>query len=436
MHPPRYCTYPPSPLHLIAPLSRTLAVRPDILSTSVPGSLPISPHLFERYPTTYAVEHNMDIFLSPERKRSLPQPVSDRMKLYSSRTAGQATALSPGTVRDTEPLKHVVSNGTWEILSWHIWGIISVSVSMVLIGLNLTQYALGGELGRDADATANIISALQLLIQMHGLSVTASLFQIARQWIHRSLLSLDRGIPLGLVGAEREVGSPSFVISHSYLAAVKYAASLWWGPQPQTEDDVRRKSDTTLVTAFLFVSCIVSVLAAPASGALMIPRVFWFFDSAVHSPTPDPPTDIARYSTYPHLIMPPQEGAGAYAYTLQDRTSESDPLRSFLFDNALDYWRDFDGGIPVFVRTKEALTVHYLSTPVGMKYVNVSTTWGRSLDDDTGVGRTYAKAIMESDVILAKIALSATSTDVWLSSCVNRPKLTPPADRITRAGGL
>lgn len=48
---------------------------------------------------------------------------------------------------------------------------------------------MGATLGRNSDDTANILGILQVLIQMHALSISPSLFQIARQWIHGSLLT-------------------------------------------------------------------------------------------------------------------------------------------------------------------------------------------------------------------------------------------------------
>lgn len=262
---------------------------------------------------------------------------------------------------------------------------------------------MGGELGRDADETANLIGALQLLIQMHGLSITASLFQIARQWIHGSLLTLDRGIPLALVGAERELGLPSFVISHGYLTAVKYSASLWWGPQ--TRDDMKRKWDVGMVTAFLFVSCIVSVLAGPASGVLMIPRVHWFFDSTL-----DLSYQMEGWSQYPYIMVPPQLGHGND--TTLDTMVEADPLCTHLNKDELDYWNTLSQGNGARSPTPETFTSHNFPTFSGMTYVNTTTTWGRSMDDGPGVGSSYAKAVIGNDAVLATRFLVTTPNGV------------------------
>lgn len=229
----------------------------------------------------------------------------------------------------TEPQKSIVSNRIIDIICWHIWGVISVSVSVVLIWLNFAELAMGATVGRNSGDTANILVALQLSIQMHTLSISASLVQIARQWILGSLLTLDRGIPLGLVGAEKQMGLPSFVISHGYLAAVKYSASLWWGPQ--TPAGIQSKWHVGMVTAFLFVSCILSVLAGPASGALMIPRVHWFFDSSQHY-------DVFEegFNTYPYVMLP--RHLGHKTYDSAETPRSIDPF-SYMMDNRTsEYW--------------------------------------------------------------------------------------------------
>lgn len=244
------------------------------------------------------------------------------------------------------------------------------------------RYAIRGELGRDPDETANILGAVQLLIQMHGLSISASLFQIARQWIQGSLLTLDRGIPLGLVGAERELGSPSFVVSHGYLAAVKYSVSLWGA---QMRDDKRRKWDVGMVTAFLFVSCIVSVLAAPASAALMIPRVHWFFEKKFQFLG----SQTGR-STIPSILVPPQLGNGTYG------AAGIDPTTLYADDGALAYWDQLSSS-GYIGPTMETCTTHQVPTSWGITYVNTTTTRGRSLADDPGIGSSSARMFMRAD---------------------------------------
>lgn len=286
----------------------------------------------------------------------------------------------------------------WEMIGWHIWGVISVSISVVLITLNLTQVDIDGEIGRSPAETTNIIAGLQVLVQMHGLSVTASLVQIARQWIHGSLLSLDRGIPLALVGAERDLGLPSFVISRGYLAAVKYSVSLWWGPR--TGEEVRRKWDIGMLTTFLFVSCILSVFAAPASSALMVPRIHLILDATSNSPY-----GYQNYQTYPHIIVP--EEVGDLNEGVVDHRSYSDPFRTPTPSVQFNYWdqiypryRGLQYPLP-----PETHTQHQIPREQQMRYINTTTTWGRSRNDDPGGSSTYAKAIMEQEPDMATQSL-------------------------------
>lgn len=267
---------------------------------------------------------------------------------------------------------------------------------------------MDGDIGRNPAETANIIAALQMLIQMHGLSVTASLFQIASQWIHGSLLSLDRGIPLALVGAERDLGLPSFVISRGYLSAVKYSASLWWGPR--TGEEVRRKWDIGMVTAFLFVSCIVSVFAAPASGALMIPRVHWFFDSTIR----EWPYRVGDGQVYPHIIVPHE--VSQFKYGGLDEIVDSDPLRRTSDREELKFWKELypRNRSPSLPAISETLIRHQVLKTNRITYVNTTTQWGRSMDHNPGVGSTYAKAIMEEEPETASRAMIERSYIVGL----------------------
>lgn len=313
----------------------------------------------------------------------------------------------------TEPLKPIISNGIWDILGWHIWGIISVSVSILLITLNVTHFAIAGELGRNEIDTANVLGALQVAVQMHGLTISASLFHIARQWIQGSMLNLDRGIPLALVGAERELGLPSFVISHGFITSVKYAASLWSGPQ--TYGDLRRKWDVGMVTGFLFVSCIVSVMAGPASGILMIPRVQWFFDSAI-----DFPYMTDGWNTYPHIMVPPELGHGNYS--IPSEYVSLDPLPAFLSDRSFRYWSELSLSARVLGPATEQITRHHLPTTLGIWYINTTTTWGRSMSDKPGTGSSYAKSILHNDAVRGIVALSGERGNVTLlpSDCLLR----------------
>lgn len=157
--------------------------------------------------------------------------------------------------------------------------------------------------------TANILGALQLAIKGHELAIVASLVFIAKQWIHDSLLDLNKGVILGLVGAELSLSAPSFVISKEFLTAIRYGLSggFWW--DSRKSEATARKREMALLGGFLFIACIVASLAGPASGVLMIPRVQWFFDQELILSVPDD-TDPYRGIHYPNMLIDPQNAVG------------------------------------------------------------------------------------------------------------------------------
>lgn len=81
---------------------------------------------------------------------------------------------------DIERKKVIISNAFYDILVWHIWAVISVTVSVLLVALNYAEYSIGGEIGGSPGATANILGTLQLAIKAHEITIVASLFMITR----------------------------------------------------------------------------------------------------------------------------------------------------------------------------------------------------------------------------------------------------------------
>lgn len=238
------------------------------------------------------------------------------------------------------------------------------------------EYSIGGELGGSPGGTANIIGALQLAIKAHEIMIVASLYMITRQWIQRSLLDLDNGIPLGLLGAEIELGQPSFLISKGYLVTF----SLW-----------RRKQgrlDICLLTVFLFVATILSSLAGPASGVLMIPRPDWFVDSEFSI------LDDTLYR-YPYLLVRPKFED---PFDKNNTIRRKDPFSpSWLPDTkiALEYWEGVSRGYALPVHQRES--TYDVAFGTGSRLMNISTTPGRSIGNNQ-TSRTYAKTILHFDV--------------------------------------
>lgn len=286
----------------------------------------------------------------------------------------------------TEPMKTVFSNGLWGILSWHIWTAISVSVSITLIYLNLTNYAIGGELGENAAATADILGALQLPIKAHELAIVSSLGSIAREWILGNLMDVNKGMLLGLVGAEGSLGEPSFLISGRYLAATQYALSsaLWW--RQSTPEETARKRGILKLAAFMCIGCILCALAGTASGALMIPRVDWFFRKTITLPI-----TFAWTNHYPNIMIDQRYGYGKY-----DPFYSQGPFGVQGFGNIdyfMKYWDDYASRRGLFLSVHQTELTHTASDFYGEMAINTSTTWGRMLGGNW-TGSTTARTTM------------------------------------------
>lgn len=277
----------------------------------------------------------------------------------------------------TEQKKAIISNGFYNTFMWHIWAIISVSASIVLLLLNFMEYSIAGEIGGSAGTTANYLGALQFAVKAHEITIVASLYMIARQWILGSLINMDKGIPLGLLGAEKELGQPSFVISKGYLVTVSYVVSLWRSKQGQ--------SDLFLLTIFLFAATVVSSLAGPASGVLMIPIKDWFLDPA--SPRPGPP--MANYAYI--MVRPTLE------YSETPIADPFDPRMLDMPDSVFQYWSLFAHQSAVVESVPQAESTHDITFGLTTVRVNISTTPGRSLEGNTGL--TYAKTVMATDIL-------------------------------------
>lgn len=259
--------------------------------------------------------------------------------------------------------------------------VISVAVSITLIYLNLTEYTIGAHIGANTAATADILGALQLAIKLHELVIVASLFVIARQWVQGSLMNLNSGIVLGLLGSESSLGQPSFVISKEYLAAVSCGFS----------GNLRM----CILAIFLFMACILSSLAGPASGVLMIPRVGWYFEKELSFPnTPD--------VDFPNIIIDSRLGNGTY-----EDFSEYTPFApgdNKALEGGLDYWAGSYYNMLGFGGTYDSETTHTLGDSLGPMYINTSTTWDRRLDGDWN-GGTTVRAVMRQSVYQALKAL-------------------------------
>lgn len=259
---------------------------------------------------------------------------------------------------------------------------LSVSVSIVLLTLNFIRYPIGGEVGNNAKATADILGALQLAVKAHELTIVASLVAIAKQWIHGNLMDLDSGLPLGLLGAEKELAAPFFVISRGYLASVRHVWNIWRRRNQNILADSKPKRMVWPLLVFLFAACGISALAGPASGVLMIPRIDWFFEK-------DYPLPPHSRMTYPHILINYRSGNSTNFNIAVDLLVPNVTLTT-------DHWIDSRYISAIFGSVPEKLTRHRFSDPFGLLAVNTSTTWDRMLDDNR-TGSTLATIVMDYD---------------------------------------
>lgn len=274
-----------------------------------------------------------------------------------------------------EPPKATITTGLWAIGAWHKWTVISLAGSFTLIYLKVTEYSIGGELGRNAAATANILGALQLAIKGHELAIVASLVFIAKQWIHDSLLDMNKGVILGLVGAEGSLTAPSFIISKEFLAAICYGLSDGFSWSNRKTEARARKREMFQLGGFLFIGTIIASLAGPASGVLMIPRVQWFFEKEIILiPEHTKPYEGIHY---PNMLIDPQYAVGQYTFGFT-----GDPFAVESFHNVtrpLEYWSFYGERRIRYLATEQEKTMHTTDDRYGKVALNTSTTWGRPL---------------------------------------------------------
>lgn len=242
---------------------------------------------------------------------------------------------------------------------------------MTLIYLNLSQHSFGGELGRNRKETANILGVLQLAIKAHELAIASSLYVVAQQCLQGTLLDFDNGMPFGLLGAEKELKGPSYIISKGYFAAVHYAGGIWGSEI--TPEDLGRKRHMIVIVIYLFAACVITSLAGPASGVLMIPRVDWFFETSYNYTTTGP-------TNYPYLLI------------------SSSFLQYSNINAGLSYWHNVESLRSVGLAIESSKTGHVFDDELGLVYTNVSTTLGRILNG-TWTSGTDATTVMANDIL-------------------------------------
>lgn len=274
-----------------------------------------------------------------------------RIKPSSQTSPAICPQMSEKPSPTPETPKHIVCTHWWHFLAWHSWTVASLTVTATLLWLNFTEYAIGGEIGRSPKSSADILGALQLAIKTHELLIVASLITIARQMIIGDLL--DGGIVLGLLGAEASFSTPSFVLTG------EFTQSFLFGLRSIYKSDSQPINRRMLwLASFVFWACVLSSLAGPASGVLMIPRIDWHPAGTIQY---SPPLN----STVPNVII---GAAGGFEYSV----SQMPGLKywQYYFENA--DWNETNAA--------EDDQFHKFGDVGTVAYINTTGSYGRILD--------------------------------------------------------
>lgn len=257
--------------------------------------------------------------------------------------------------------KAIISNRLTDVLGWHIWTILALTGTTILLYLNFKEYPIGGEIGGSQISSANIVGILQVVIKVHELVIVASLVAIAHQLTLRSLMS--SGLLLGLLGVEGSLATPSFLVSAQFWHALGFGFRSIYSPSKLGNGPDRPVRIRMLRLAFFyFLSCVIASLAGPASGVLMIPRVDWFRYGAYEF-------QPEVLSTLPNIMIgtsPGFLGGGNF--------SESNvfALTDQIIGSGLRYWMDMSGLRSSEVSLEEGIQ-HRFYDSFGPVYVNTTT---------------------------------------------------------------
>lgn len=258
-------------------------------------------------------------------------------------------SLEIPVMSEPEKKKRITSSCWWDLLKWHIWAVLSVSGTMVLLWLNLSRYAIGDEIGNSPRQSVDIVGTLQLVIKVHELLIIASLANIGRQLIIGSLLK--DGIVLGLLGAESSLSNPSFIVSGEYSQALRFGfwGSIGFGLGRSGFSRIHWK--VFGLALFILWSSVISSLAGPSSAVLMIPRVDCnSFDKWTYSP----PTS---HGIFPNVMI--SVIGGPNIFDQYPRSFLGLEYWNYYFENSAwnktipdDLYHDFgDIGSTVFINT-------------------------------------------------------------------------------------
>lgn len=298
--------------------------------------------------------------------------------------SNQATTITPSSTLEAEELalsKDLVSQFTW-----HLCTTASCAVIVVLLYLNFSQYVIGTEIGKTAQATSSILGALQLAAKVHEILMVSSLVNIGQQYMQRCLIG--DGTLLGLVGAEVSLASLALLVSREFRAAINFTIALlrqrWEGRC--TEDEWRLGRKLFQLIGFIFLACLLCALAGPASAVLMVPRYEWFHEVDIDGFNPEYVGDKIP-QCYGNILIDTALGEARdkiYPYHVD-------------FNDRVDYWITALKGNALYIHAQGDLIQE--SHRFNDKVVNTTTRWNRPLAAGANwMGSTKLSGVMGSDV--------------------------------------
>lgn len=140
--------------------------------------------------------------------------------------------------------------------------VVPVLAVMTVVGINLREYYIGGELSGESGQDSEKLGALQFAAKLHELLMIASIGAIVFTSIRKELAFGD-GLPFGAVFAGLAVDSISTLWSMEFWSTILHAWSK----------TVSRRRSKWYLVALLFVSILLGASVGPSTANLMRPRM-------------------------------------------------------------------------------------------------------------------------------------------------------------------
>ncbi|KAF4956006.1 hypothetical protein FGADI_4179 [Fusarium gaditjirri] len=142
--------------------------------------------------------------------------------------------------------------------------VVPALLTIGLSALNFVGFFIGRELQGKQNDDSFKLGLLQIATKVQELLIVASIGSVIFHCL-RSEVMFGPGLPLGLLVSGFSFSSISYLVSPEFLGGLKQS----WGQPMSPRDKFKRRGFVVLI----IVGCLLALLAAPATAALMIPRV-------------------------------------------------------------------------------------------------------------------------------------------------------------------